>query len=85
VFEKKNLKTTGGAIFGFSPQNLVGVLAGTGGDTLHHREACVKVKQSREELVAIGPSDLKLNHYAPRVKWFSSINKIEVVPNQPSL
>jgi hypothetical protein len=57
--------------FGFGPQNLVRFPGGTSGSMWRLREACVEAKQSREELVAVRRSDLKLDHFAPRVKWFS--------------
>ena len=44
-------------------------------DTWRHHEACVEAKQSHEELVAIRCLDLKLDHYALRVKWFNKISK----------
>jgi hypothetical protein len=47
---------------------------GMGGGTWHHHEACAETKQSHEEPVAIRCLDLKLDHYAPRVKWFSKIS-----------
>ena len=48
-------------VFGFGPQNLVGVSAGTGGGTWSHREACVEAKQSHEEPMDIGCTDLELD------------------------
>ena len=65
------LKTTGGRFLRFGPKKPVGISAGMGGGTWRHREACVEAKQSREEPMAIGWTDLKLDHYAPGVKWFS--------------
>jgi hypothetical protein len=60
-------KTAGRRILGFGPQNLVRVSKGMGGSMWHHREACIEVKQSREEPVAIGCLDLKLDNFAPRL------------------
>jgi len=65
------LKTTDGRFLKFGPQNLVGVPAGTGGGMWHHCEACAEAKQSRKERVAIGCTNQDLDHFAPRVKWFS--------------
>ena len=48
-------------VFGFGPQNLVGVSTGTGGGTWSHREACVEAKQSHEETMDIGCTDLELD------------------------
>jgi hypothetical protein len=57
----------------------------------------IEAKLSHEGRVAIGCFYLKLDHYAPGLKWFSkiskgivglynsSINKVEVATNQPSL
>jgi hypothetical protein len=53
-------------VFRFGPQNLVGVLAGTGGGTWSHREACIEAKQSREEHMDIGGTNLEL-HVLPLV------------------
>jgi len=52
-------------VFRFGAQNPVGVLARMGGDTWHYREACVVVKQSRAELMAIEWLDLRLDLFAP--------------------
>jgi hypothetical protein len=41
---------------------------GMGGGTWCYREACVEMKQSREELMVIGCTDLKLDDFAPRLK-----------------
>jgi hypothetical protein len=43
-----------------------------------HHEACVEAKQSLEELIVFGCLDLKLDHFAPSVKWFnqSDLNQI---------
>ena len=54
---------------------MLGVPAGTRGGTWHHREACVEVNQSHEEHMAIRCLDLKLDHFASRVKWFGKISK----------
>ena len=68
-----------------------------GGGTWRHHESCVKAKQSHEELVAIGLTDLKLDHFVPGLRGStkiskgvlgmrnSSINRIEVASIQPSL
>jgi hypothetical protein len=34
-------------------------------------EFCVEVKLSLEGLMAIGCTDLYMDHFTPRVKWFS--------------
>jgi hypothetical protein len=58
-------------VFGFRPQNPIGVSARMGGSTWRHHEACVETKQSREEPMAIECTNLELDHFAHRVKWFS--------------
>jgi hypothetical protein len=51
------------------------VLAGIGGGTWRHHEACVQAKLSHKGRVAVGCFYLKLDHYAPEVKWFSKISR----------
>jgi hypothetical protein len=43
----------------------IGDRDGLGGSMWRHREACVKVKQSHEELMAVRCIDLELDHFAP--------------------
>jgi hypothetical protein len=58
-------KPPAGWFLGFGPQKLIGVQARTGGGTWRHREACVKAKQSLEETMGIGWTDLELVHFSP--------------------
>jgi hypothetical protein len=60
-------------VWRFGPQNPVRVRYGLGGGMWCHHEACIEVKQSREELVAVRCINLKLDHFAP---WLSSSAKI---------
>ena len=46
-----------------------------GGVTWCYSEACVEAKQSREEPVAIGWTDLELDYFAPRLSGSSKIPK----------
>lgn len=59
---------------GFGPQNSVGVWNGLGGDTWRHHEACVEVKQRREELVVVRCTYLKLDDFAPRLSGSAKIS-----------
>ena len=47
------------------------VWLGLWGGTWPHREACIDAKQSHEELVVVGCLDLKLDDFAPGIKWCS--------------
>ena len=62
-------------VFGFEPQNLVRVLVGTGGDTWRHHEACVEAKQSREELMFVRCTHLKVDYFAPGLSDSTKISK----------
>jgi hypothetical protein len=85
---------TDGRFLRFRPQNPIGVAVVTRGGTWGLCDVCIKAERSREEPVAIGCLNLKLDHYAPRVsgsaKIFkdvlelcnSSINKIEIAPTR---
>ena len=59
--------------FWFGPQNLVGISVGTIGGLWCHREASFEAKQSGEEPMLIGFTDLELDHFTP---WLTSSSKI---------
>jgi len=54
-------------VSGFGPQNPGAVLVGFGGSTWRHCEACVEAKQSGERRVAIGLTEIELDHNALRL------------------
>jgi hypothetical protein len=64
MYGRFSLKTTGWTVFGFGLQNLGVVLAGIGGGIWHHREAFVEAKLSHERHVAIGSTEIELDHNA---------------------
>jgi hypothetical protein len=53
----------------------VGVLVRMGEGMWCHREACIEVKQSCQEPVAIGCLDLKLDHFALGLSGSAKISK----------
>jgi hypothetical protein len=59
--EAKNHRWT---VFGFGPQNSGAVSAGIGGGTWHHYETCVEAKLSHEGRVAVGSTEIELDHNA---------------------
>lgn len=71
-FGELSLKTTKWTVFGFGPQNSGGVSARMEDGTWRHREACIEVKESCEEPMAIRLANLELDHNALGVRWFSS-------------
>jgi hypothetical protein len=62
-------------VFRFGPQNPYAVLAGIGGGTWRHHKVCVEAKLSHKGCVAVICFYLKLDHYAPEVKLFSTISR----------
>jgi hypothetical protein len=62
-------------VFGFGPQNPGAIPIGIRGKKWCHREACIEAKLSHEGCLVVRCFYLKLDHYAPRDKWFSKISK----------
>jgi ABC-type histidine transport system ATPase subunit len=62
-----SLKTTGGRFLGLGLKTSSAVSVGIGGGTWHHCKTCVEAKLSHEGRVAVGSTEIELDHNALRL------------------
>lgn len=67
-FGGSGLKTTGQMVFGFMTQNLGGVPMRSGGNMWQPQGIHIEAKLSHEEPMAIGSTNLELNHNTLKVR-----------------